>query len=63
MLTSTERMSEVTDMVFLRLQSYRQSSIKGRGAEKIKPQFYGPYLVVSKVGQVAYELELPSSVD
>ena len=28
-------------------------------AKKLKPCFYGPYKVVRKVGEVAYELELP----
>ena len=28
-------------------------------AEKLKPRFYGPYRVIRRVGQVAYELELP----
>ena len=46
-------------MVYLRLQPYRQSSLKQKGAEKLKPRFYGPYRVVHRVGQVAYELELP----
>lgn len=45
--------------MFLRLQPFRQSSIKGNGTKKLKPRFYGPYPVVRKVGQVAYELELP----
>ena len=30
-----------------------------KGAEKLKPRFYGPYKVVKEVGEVAYELELP----
>ncbi|XP_059075143.1 uncharacterized protein LOC131875132 [Cryptomeria japonica] len=55
----TERTFEVGDMVFLRLQLYRQSSIKGSGAKKLKPHFYGPYQVIRKVGRVAYELQLP----
>ena len=42
-----------------RLQLYRQSSLKQTGAEKLKPRFYGPYRVIRRVGQVAYELELP----
>ena len=46
-------------MVYLWLQPYRQSSLKKKGAEKLKPRFYGPYKVVRKVGEVAYELELP----
>ena len=50
---------EVGDMVYLRLQPYKKSSLKKKGEEKIKPCFCGPYKVVRKVGHVAYELELP----
>jgi hypothetical protein len=46
-------------LVFLRLQPYRQSSLKKSGAEKLKPRFYGPYRIMRRVGKVAYELELP----
>jgi hypothetical protein len=49
---------EVQDLVFLRLQPYRQSSLKRSGAKKLKPRFYGPYKIISRVGEVAYELEL-----
>ena len=54
-----ERQFEAEDLVYLRLQPYRQSSLKQKGAEKLKPRFYGPYKVIGKIGQVAYELELP----
>ncbi|KAH9313807.1 hypothetical protein KI387_022434 [Taxus chinensis] len=56
----SERSFEVGDMVFLRLQPYRQSTLKKSGAEKLNPRFYGQYRMVRRVGQVAYELELPS---
>ena len=46
-------------MVFLRLQPYRQSSLKKSGVEKLKPRFYGPYRIMCRVGEVAYELDLP----
>ncbi|XP_059075298.1 uncharacterized protein LOC131875243 [Cryptomeria japonica] len=46
-------------MVYLRLQPYRQSSLKKSGAKKLRPQFYGPYRVIRRVGEVAYEIELP----
>jgi hypothetical protein len=54
-----ERSFEVGDLVCLRLQPYRQSSLKKSGAEKLKPGFYGPYRVIRRVGEVSYELELP----
>ena len=53
-----ERNFEVGDLVFLRLQPYKQSSLKKSGAEKLKPRFYGPYRIMHRVGEVAYELEL-----
>jgi hypothetical protein len=46
-------------LVFLRLQPYRQSSLKRIRVEKPKTKFYGPYRVIRRVGEVAYELELP----
>jgi hypothetical protein len=39
----TERSFEIGDPVFLRLQPYRQSSLKKSGVEKLKPRFCGPY--------------------
>jgi hypothetical protein len=43
----------------LRLQPYRQDSIKRSRAEKLQPHFFGPYRVSKRIGGVAYELELP----
>jgi hypothetical protein len=46
--------------VFLRLQPYRQSSLKKSGVDqKLKPRFYGPYRVTKRVGEVDYELDFP----
>ena len=45
--------------MYLRLQPYKQTSLKINGAEKLKPIYYGPYKVIRKIGEVAYELELP----
>ena len=50
---------EVGDLVYLRLQPYKQYSLKQKGAEKLKPKFYGPYRVIRRRGEGAYELELP----
>jgi hypothetical protein len=50
---------EVGDLVYLRLQPYRQTSIKRNGAKKIQYFFFGSYRMKRKVGNVAYELDLP----
>jgi hypothetical protein len=50
---------EVGDLVYLRLQPYRQASIKRNGANKLQSCLFGPYRVSKKIGVVAYELELP----
>ena len=58
----SERTFEVDDMVFLRLQHYKQPSLKLKGHHKLAPKFYGPYRIIQKIGSVAYKLELlPSS--
>jgi hypothetical protein len=53
-----ERRFEVGDLVFLRLQPYRLSSLKKSEAEKLNPIFYGTYRIMRGVGKVAYNLEL-----
>jgi hypothetical protein len=54
-----ERTFEVGDLVYLRLQPYRQACIKRSRAEKIQPRFFGPYRISRRIGAVAYELDLP----
>lgn len=51
---------EVGDMVYLMLQPYRQSTLRKSGVEKFRPRYYGPFKVVRRVGEVAYELDLPT---
>ena len=57
----SERTFEAGDMVFLRLQPYKQSSLKLKGRHKLAPKFYGPYRILQKIGSIAYKLELPPS--
>jgi hypothetical protein len=42
------------DQVFLRLQPYKQTSLKAEHCQKLAPKFYGPCTVLKRVGQVAY---------
>jgi hypothetical protein len=56
----SERQFVEGDQVFLRLQPYKQTSLKAEQCQKLAPKFYGPYTVLKRVGQVAYQLALPS---
>ena len=46
--------------MFLRLQPYKQNSLKADQCQKLAPKFYGPYTVLKRVGQVTYQLAFPS---
>ena len=45
----------------MKLQSYRQRSLKPTALGKLSPKFYRPFQVLHKVGEVAYKLDLPAS--
>ncbi|XP_026428656.1 uncharacterized protein LOC113324556 [Papaver somniferum] len=57
----TDKTFEVGDMVFIKLQPYRQSSITLRRNFKLFACYYRPFPVIAKVGSVAYKLQLPST--
>ena len=52
---------QIGDMVFLKIRSYRQVSLRKKGNEKLSPKFFGPYKIIEKIGPVAYKPELPVS--
>ena len=56
----SERSFDVGDWVFLRLQPYKQMSLKqAKKDNKLSPKYYGLYKVLQKIGTMAYKLELP----
>ena len=58
----SEQSFNVGDSVFLRLQPYKQMSLKNTKKDnKLSPKYYGPYKVLQNIGSMAYKLELPSS--
>ena len=49
----SERALEVADMVYLKLQSYRQQSVEVRRSSKLASKYYGPFPVLARVGEIA----------
>lgn len=58
-LKRLEKIFIVGDWVFLRLQPYKQSSMKLSNKQKLAPCFFGHYQVIENFGEVAYKLILP----
>jgi hypothetical protein len=54
-----EHRFEIRDVVYLRVQPLRPSPWRRGGAERMRPRLFGPFRVVQRDGEVAYELELP----
>jgi hypothetical protein len=50
---------KVGTWVYVKLQPYCQLSLSKDKYHKLSKSFYGPYLILAKVGAVAYRLELP----
>jgi hypothetical protein len=56
----SERQFVEGDQVFLQLQPYKKNSLKDNHCRKLAPKFCRTYTVMKHVGQVAYQLDLPS---
>jgi transposase InsO family protein len=57
-----ERTFSPGDMVYLKLQPYRLSAFGLHSSLKLQSKYYGPFRVLSRVGNVAYKLQLPAYV-
>ncbi|CAN0858114.1 hypothetical protein LINGRAHAP2_LOCUS7081 [Linum grandiflorum] len=56
----SDREFQVGAWVYVKTKVYRQTTLTGQPYHKLAPRFYGPYKIVSRIGKLAYRLELPS---
>lgn len=54
----TDRKFEVADLVYLKLQPYRQHTVRIILNQKLSPKFFSPFKVEARVGRVVYKLQL-----
>ncbi|GJZ52664.1 putative mitochondrial protein [Tanacetum coccineum] len=55
----TDKMFDCGDWVILKLQPYKQVSLRQGKQNKFYPKFFRPFKIIQRIGQVAYKLELP----
>ncbi|CAM8886149.1 unnamed protein product [Rhodiola kirilowii] len=60
-LKRQDKQFEVGDLVWVRLQPYRQNSLRKQRTNKFAKRFYGPFPITERIGAVAYRLQLPPS--
>ncbi|KAA0047603.1 ty3-gypsy retrotransposon protein [Cucumis melo var. makuwa] len=52
---------DIGDWVYLKLQPYRRQSVTKRHYDKLSPRYFGPYMMLGRVGEVAYLLDVPET--
>ncbi|CAM8926572.1 unnamed protein product [Rhodiola kirilowii] len=54
-----DKVFQIGDLVWVRLQPYRQNSLRNQRTNKLAKRFYGPFEISKRIGAVAYRLKLP----
>nr|GEW44391.1 retrotransposon-related protein [Tanacetum cinerariifolium] len=55
----TDKEIEVGVWVYLKLQPYRQLTVRQGSQHKLSAKFYEPFQIIERIGKVAYRLQLP----
>ena len=58
-LRRTDKSFIVGNMVYLKIQPYRETTLGLRNALKLSSKYYEPFKILKKVGNRAYQLHLP----
>jgi hypothetical protein len=58
-LKRSEREFAIGDMVYLKLQAFRQHAFGIHQSLKLTTIFYGPFKILDKIGSASYKLQLP----
>jgi hypothetical protein len=48
--------------MFLRLQPYKQTSLKAYHCQKLAPKFYGPHTILKRMGADGQQVNSPQSL-
>lgn len=56
-----DRSFSLGDFVFLKLQPYRQATMRLQAHHKLTPKYYGPFQVLDRIKSTAYKIDLPAS--
>lgn len=55
----SDRVFQIGDWIWLKLQAYKQSSVQSRANNKLGPKYSRPFQVMDKIGLMAYKLNPP----
>lgn len=59
-LNWTERTFQEGDLVYLKMQPYQENALGLRNALKLTSTWYEPFKVMKRIGNAAYQLQLPA---
>ncbi|XP_027083680.1 uncharacterized protein [Coffea arabica] len=54
----SDREFQVADLVYVKLRTYKQHSLKSSSCQKLSPRYFGPFPILEGIGKVAYRLQL-----